>query len=370
MSRTAIDLFCGAGGLSLGFQTAGFKILCAVDNWDKAIQTYALNFQHPAWRADISALSTADIKNYLRVEDISVDVVIGGPPCQGFSIQRIGEDHDKRNPLVLEFGRIVTELRPKLFLMENVPGILGRRGMNVVRRFEEQMTVGGYCMRVADVNAAAYGVPQMRRRIFFYGWESGRVPFHFPAPVRSTEEFRTVWDAIGDLPSPPADNSPHPDDPLHRCTRLSPMNQQRIRLIPPGGGMEDLPVELRVPCHKNGANLIGHRYVYGRLALDKPASTITARFDSFTRGRFGHPVEHRNITLREGARLQSFPDSFIFLGSQEEIAAMIGNAVPPLLAHQIAVAMLKHLEGETHDDGEQYRRVHNRKVWQLSFSTK
>jgi DNA (cytosine-5)-methyltransferase 1 len=135
-------------------------------------------------------------------------------------------------------------------------------------------------------------------------------------------------------------------DPLHFRTNLSELNLERLRHIPPGGGFEDLPVELRVNCHKNGASKIGHRYVYGRLAPDRPAGTITARFDSFTRGKFAHPLEDRNITLREGARLQTFPDTFRFSGTQEEIAAQVGNAIPPLLATTIARAMSSYL---THD---------------------
>ncbi len=150
-------------------------------------------------------------------------------------------------------------------------------------------------------------------------------------------------DAIGDLPSPAARNAANAADPLHRETKLSDLNLRRLRLIPPGGGMQDLPVAMRVRCHKKGADAIGHRYVYGRLAPDRPANTITARFDSFTRGRFAHPFAHRNITLREGARLQTFPDQFRFCGNQEEIAAQIGNAVPPLLAQAIGIAAIQSL---------------------------
>jgi DNA (cytosine-5)-methyltransferase 1 len=128
--------------------------------------------------------------------------------------------------------------------------------------------------------------------------------------------------------------------------RLSKLNQQRLACIPQGGGMTDLPVELRVNCHKNGAEKIGHRYVYGRLDWNKPAGTITARFDSFTRGKFGHPLEDRNITLREGARLQTFPDDFIFTGTQESIAAQIGNAVPPVLAEAIGRQIVAAMSGK------------------------
>jgi len=343
MTVHAVDVFCGAGGLSLGMQRAGFNLLCGVDSWSVAAATYAMNFAHPVLDTDVALLTADGIMRHCGTE--RVDAVVGGPPCQGFSVQRIGPDSDIRNNLVLEFARLVRELDASMFLMENVPGLVGKRGQRLVSAFEAQLTDAGYEVEARIVNAAEYGVPQSRRRVFYYGWKHGREPFRFPPPGCGNGRFRTVWDAIGDLPSPPADHSPLPGDPLHRRTRLAPINQERIRLIPPGGGMEDLPAELRVNCHKKGAAEIGHRYVYGRLAPDRPAATITARFDSFTRGRFGHPYEHRNITLREGARLQTFPDDFRFAGTQEEIAALIGNAVPPLLAERIAVAMYVYLTG-------------------------
>lgn len=154
----------------------------------------------------------------------------------------------------------------------------------------------------------------------------------------------TVADAIGDLPEPPDDFTPSPGDTLHRRMKLSRKNVERLKLIPPGGGFEDLPIEMRVNCHKGGASKIGHRAVYGRLKNDRPAGTITARFDSFTRGRFAHPTAHRNISLREGARLQGFPDTHRFLGTQEEVAAQIGNAIPPPLARVVAMAVRRCLE--------------------------
>ena len=261
-----------------------------------------------------------------------VDIVVGGPPCQGFSIQRIGSDPDRRNNLILEFARLVLEFRPRMFVMENVPGLLGRRGRPLVEDFELKLSAAGYRVKSTLLNACDYGVPQSRRRVIMYGWPDGEQEFEFPAPTHRSTEYLTVWDAISDLPSPPKDYTPMLGDSLHRRTRLSPLNLERIRHIPPGGGMRDLPVHLRVACHRYGADRIGHRFVYGRLAPDRPSATITARFDSFTRGKFGHPYEDRNITLREGARLQSFPDTFHFIGNQEPIAALIGNAIPPALA--------------------------------------
>ena len=353
MGFTAIDLFCGSGGLSLGLEEAGFDVRFAADKWSVATRTYALNFTHPVLTVDLADSTASELRDLAGIEEGPVDLVVGGPPCQGFSIQRIGADHDVRNHLVLEFGRLVAEFEPRIFIMENVPGLLGKRGRGLAAAFEEEMTAAGYTVEAAILDAAAYGVPQHRRRVIYYGWRQEETPFRLPTPTHTDDKLVSAWDALKNLPSPPEDRTAHPDDPLHRRTRLSPLNQKRIELVPPGGGMLDLPVELRVNCHKNGADRIGHRNVYGRLAPDKPASTITARFDSFTRGKFGHPTEPRNITLREGARLQTFPDSFQFVGTQEEIAAQIGNAVPPRLGRVLGAAVQDWLREE---------RVHARTV--------
>jgi DNA (cytosine-5)-methyltransferase 1 len=341
---TAVDLFSGAGGLSLGLHQAGFDVVGAVDSWRPAIETYGLNFAHPVLDLDLANVTAHDLVKQLHLETAGTDLVVGGPPCQGFSIQRIGADDDARNDLVLHFADLVLGLRPKLFLMENVPGLLGRRGRRLAAAFEDRLRAGGYVVTTRMINAVEYGVPQFRRRVFVMGVsEESELSVHFPPPTHATVEYRTVWDAIGDLPSPMDKMAPDVVDPLHVRTGLSELNLRRIRLIPPGGGFEDLPPALRVPAHRNGAARIGHRNVYGRLDPAKPSVTITARFDSFTRGKFGHPYEDRTITLREGARLQTFPDHFRFAGSQEEIAALIGNAVPPQLAHAIGVALVDSL---------------------------
>lgn len=343
---TAIDLFSGAGGFSRGLASAGFEVVGAFDNWDAAVKTYSLNFDHPVAQCDLSKITGRDLLNLVGSSVDSIDLLVGGPPCQGFSVQRIGSDRDARNHLVLEFGRLVSELQPRLFLMENVPGLLGKRGKDLVAEFSTHLAKAGYRTTSVIINAADYGVPQLRKRVVFAGWRDGQPPFVFPAPVVDSKAHRTVAEALSGLPSPPVDLSPLPGDALHRRTRLSPLNQKRIELIPPGGGMQDLPDDLKVDCHKIGADKIGHRYVYGRLAPDRPSATITARFDSFTRGKFGHPIEARNITLREGARLQSFPDTFSFVGTQEQIAAQIGNAVPPLVAEALARAAVQYLSGD------------------------
>jgi DNA (cytosine-5)-methyltransferase 1 len=350
---TAVDLFCGAGGLSFGLQQAGFRILGALDSWEPAARTYEQNFSHPIVQRNVRTLSTSEFISLIGAEHTNIDLVAGGPPCQGFSVQRIGIDHDERNDLIFEFARFVSELKPRMFLMENVPGLLGKRGIEFAHRFERVLSASGYAVVHARVNGAEYGLPQIRKRIFYYGWLRALVPhFRFPAPLLAEEQFRTAWSVIKDLPAPTFHGNKAAPDPLHRQTRLSELNAERLRLIPPGGGFEDLPVHMRVKCHKIGAEKIGHRYVYGRVDPDRPAPTITARFDSFTRGRFAHPYEHRNLTLREGARFQNFPDDFKFLGSQEGIAALIGNAVPPLVANVIGSAIHSHLCMEHRDSLE------------------
>ena len=340
MQLNAIDLFAGAGGLSLGLVNAGFDVRIAIDSWQLAVNTYTKNFPHAAVCNDLSNLSAPMLLDYAGIPAGQVDLLAGGPPCQGFSLQRIGPDSDKRNQLVMDFASLVRNVSPRAFLMENVAGLLGHRGRELLAQFLEVVKAGGYTTLVEVVNAADYGIPQNRRRVLILGWRRGEPSLKLPQP--NTGRPLTVMDAIGNLPTPGSPGTPF--EQVHSTkSQLSPLNRRRLELIPPGGGFEDLPVELRVPCHRIGAAKIGHRGVYGRLHPDQPAGTITARFDSFTRGRFAHPYENRNITLREGARLQSFPDDFIFLGNREEIAAQIGNAVPPRLAEVVARAIANQL---------------------------
>lgn len=346
MTLTAVDLFCGAGGMSLGLQQAGFEVLAGFDHWDQAVTTYSRNFQHAAHRVDLGTATAEHVLGKIGIEPGALDLLTGGPPCQGFSIQRIGEDADPRNDLVVHFGRFVTSIRPTAFLMENVPGLLGHRGRASLAAFLKLVEAGGYEPRVFRVDAVEFGVPQRRPRVLVYGCRRGlgRPAFRLRGlPHRPV----TVAEALEGLPPAAPPGTRDAADPLHVESRLSDKNRERLRHIPPGGGFEDLPVDLRADCHRNGSARIGHRSVYGRLHPDRPSNVITARFDSFTRGRFAHPTEDRNITLREGARLQSFPDEFEFEGNREQIAALIGNAVPPLLATHVGTAISAHILGES-----------------------
>ena len=333
----AIDSFCGAGGLSLGFTQAGWKTALAFDNDPVAVNTYHKNLGGHVHLLDAENVDAQTLLDLTGLQPGDCDLLAGGPPCQGFSLQRRGSRQDSRNRLPLLFIEWVNGIRPKAFLIENVPAITSVRGRDVLDAVREMADELGYGLSMSTVNAIEYGVAQNRRRTFIVGI-SGKRKFKWPEP---SPKDLTVRDAIGSLPSPPTDGSCHPEVANHyRESRLSPINVQRIRVVPEGGSRLDLPEHLQLRCHQSG-----HRHLdtYGRLAWRLPAGTITARFDSFTRGRFGHPTEDRSITLREGARLQGFPDRFVFLGNREEGARMIGNAIPPPLARAFAAALTSQL---------------------------
>jgi DNA (cytosine-5)-methyltransferase 1 len=332
-----VDLFCGAGGLSLGFKKENFDIIYALDNDETAIKTYNNYFGNHGHCSDIEKIK----KELLFRDEKRVDVIIGGPPCQGFSVQRRGRDKDKRNNLVLEYARLVLDLKPKIFLMENVSGLLSKRGKLVMETFKKRISRAGYSIFIEKINAADYGVPQNRVRVFLIGVHKNKTlnDFEFPVPAKKhIDNTLTVRDAIFDLMKVERGEIPN-----HIGDKLSEKNLRRIRSITQGQGRDSLPEELQLPCHTKNK---GHRHLdtYGRMSWDEPSPTLTARFDSFSRGRFGHPVLDRSITLREGARLQTFPDNFIFFGNKVDVAKQIGNAVPPKLAQILAKSIKNALD--------------------------
>ena len=339
---TCIDSFCGAGGLGLGLERAGFEILLSFDIDQTCIDTINANpkyFNHPVEAADIANMLNGELLKKCQLKRGELFLLAGGPPCQGFSIQRRGEDTDVRNELVLKYGKLIDELYPMYFVMENVTGIAGKRGKTILQQLIESVEAVGYTVHVNCLDAQEFGVPQRRRRYIIVG-ERKDLGIHYEYP-KPSDVRRTVRDAIGDLPEPPSDGTDHPDIPLHRRDRLSPLNLRRIQAIKEGQGRDDLPDELLADCHKIGSSVIGFRSVYGRMAWDDVAPTITARFDSFTRGKFGHPVQDRSISLQEGALLQTFPRDFVFTGNKVDVARQIGNAVPPLLGQQIGKSILE-----------------------------
>lgn len=337
-----LDLFCGAGGLSLGLKRAGFDVLHALDHDSDAIATYNQNLGPHGHVGDVRDLSRSSLASS-GINVGSVDLIAGGPPCQGFSVQRRGSDHDDRNFLVLEFLRLVLAIKPKFFLMENVSGLLSVRGKVFMDRFCDDCADQGYRLKIQKLHAVSYGVPQYRKRAFLVGQLLGSSSreFEFPEPIpQYTESPMTVREAISDL-----SHLSESQIANHRADRLSQINLARIRSIKAGQGRDSLPEELQLPCHRNNKS---HRHLdtYGRMPWDEPAPTITARFDSFSRGRFGHPELDRTITLREGARLQTFPDSFEFIGTKVSVARQIGNAVPPVLGEVVGQSIISCIHGQ------------------------
>lgn len=343
MRFTCVDSFSGAGGLSLGLSEAGIEILLSFDIDKRCIETLQSNpkyFQHHAMCEDIRNMLNGNLLTQIGMKQGELFLLAGGPPCQGFSVQRIGNDSDSRNELVLIYGKLIEEVRPMFFVMENVSGIQGKRGKAILSELITKAESVGYHVHKNLVDAEHYGVPQRRKRIILVGErEDIGSDYEFPKP---TGEKRTVRDTIAFLPPPPEDGKPHPDYPLHRRDRLSEKNLQRINALQQGQGREFLPKELLADCHKVDSAIIGHRNVYGRMSWDDVAPTITARFDSFTRGLFGHPDQSRSISLCEGALLQTFPLDYSFKGSKIEIARQIGNAVPPKLSKIIGESIISY----------------------------
>lgn len=341
MKPKLVDLFSGAGGMSLGFREAGYEPVFAAD-WDvHACRTYAANFGEHVHLMDLGKMEPVQLAKRIVHECGPIDVVAGGAPCQGFSIQRRGEAVDARNDLAIRFAEIAASISPKAIVLENVPTILGPRGREYVTKIFHIWKNAGYEVHASVLGAAEYGVPQLRRRAFIVGVRRDvGTKFVFPKPQVTPSRYKTVRNAIGDMPSPPSDFTEHPEFRNHVRVALSERNLERFSYVPEGGGRLDVPRHLQLPCHLNSN---GHRHldVFGRMWWDRPSGTITAMFDNFTRGRFGHPSENRNITNREGARLQSFPDDFVFWGPKKDVARQIGNAVAPLMARAIAEALLQ-----------------------------
>jgi DNA (cytosine-5)-methyltransferase 1 len=322
---TAIDLFSGCGGLSLGLKRAGFKVLAAVELDELAVDTYAQNLKAThVFRNDIRCLSTADVMKLCGLKKGDLDLLAGCPPCQGFSTLRTLNGHaeivDPMNDLVFEFRRFALALLPKTIMMENVPGLAKDSRLN---SFCRSLKALGYHVKFDVLDAADYGVPQRRRRMLLIASRLGDVIF-----ASKRKKQPTVRDAIGNLLAPGKTG-----DLLHAAgTKRSAKVEALIRKIPKNGGSRtSLGRRHQLACHKKSN---GFKDIYGRMAWDKPAPTITGGCINPSKGRFLHPVAHRVITLREAALLQGFPPRYRFSLSRGTFPAaqMIGNAFPPAFA--------------------------------------
>lgn len=340
---TFVDLFCGAGGLSLGLQQAGWRPLCAVDRWVDAVKTYERNFpDHRCVNADLSALSSSGIAALI---DERPDWVVGGPPCQGFSTVGRREREDPRNRLVEEFQRVVDVLRPRRFLIENVVGL---RDMRFVAEISAMFEGVGYAVTPFVLAAADYGVPQLRRRILFVGDREGR-RFEPPEPSHHPKSYVTVWEAIGDLPDlKPGEEKKKYEAPAatpyqlmlrngslclqgHVASAHPPRLVKAISHIPDGGNRRHIPAELQPRS--------GFHNSYSRLHSAAPAVAVTQNMGKPSGTRCIHPFQDRGLTAREGARLQGFPDTFHFSGGIISQRTQVANAVSPILAERLARAL-------------------------------
>lgn len=338
-----IDAFCGAGGLSLGLHQAGYELGSAFDLNERAIDTFKLNVSDKGFVADAREVTAKELLSKSGVKKGELALFAGGPPCQGFSRQKRGAHlGDDRNFLVLQFARLVREIEPRAFLLENVDQLGQKRGKSFLSHVQSELE--NYTFYPHFYNSADFGVAQTRLRFITVGIRKDiELPFRPPHPT--IDKWLTIKDAIGDLPPPPDDFSEHPDFPNHYKTRITAINIERFSYVPQGGGWKDIPEELRLPCHQGvDTSAGGWPDVYGRLSWKGQVPTITGGFDSFTRGRYGHPSQHRAITPREAARLQGFPDQFRFCGNKSEVRAQLGNAVPVPLSKAVGAAILRILQ--------------------------
>ena len=342
----AIDLFCGAGGLSYGFEKAGVNILLGIDNDAMALKVFEKNHKDAkSICGDITQLHYNDIKELIG--DTTIDLIIGGPPCQGMSLSGPRKFDDPRNKLYLSYIRFVQEIKPKAFVIENVPGLVSLFKGQIKDSIIERLTNLGYKVGYRILCAADYGVPQSRKRVVFVGLKKE----FFDFDRIKEEDMVTCEMALSDLPplidslgEDPAEYETLPQNEYQKLMRknsvqvhnhIAAAHSEKVRniiaLVPDGGNYKDLPDEYR--------NTRNFHVAWTRFRSDKPAPTI----DTGHRHHF-HYKYNRVPTVRECARLQSFPDDFIFEGNKTQQFRQVGNAVPPIMAKAIAEALLEYLE--------------------------
>lgn len=337
----AVDLFCGAGGLTHGLQTAGVDVRLGVDIDPACEYPYVKNNKAKFLLQSVEKLEVEELYPHYRKNGIKL--LAGCAPCQTFSTyNQRASSSDERWELLLHFSRLVESMSPDLVTMENVPRLVEQE---IFGKFVEVLERNGYCInRGKIVSCADYGVPQQRNRLVLVASKLG--PIELMSPSDFGRKPKTVKTAIGQLPRLDAGMS-HPEDPLHKCSALSKVNMSRIRASKPGGTWRDWPKKLIAGCHRKES---GKTYpsVYGRMTWDAPAPTVTTQFYGYGNGRFGHPEQDRAISLREGAILQGFPDEYEFVPPEERIhqkvlGRLIGNAVPVTLGEVIGVTLLDHV---------------------------
>ena len=341
-SIRAVDLFCGAGGLTRGLEVAGICVELGIDIDPACEYPFTANNGAEFLLKSVEDVTSADISD--AFDDAPFKLLAGCAPCQPFSTysQAGYRPFDERRNLPEHFSRLVREAGPHFVVMENVPPLARE---DVFADFVDVLEDEGFHVFHVVVNCADYGVPQKRRRLVVLASTLGPIEFIYP----TTPEGRriTVKEAIGDMP-PLVAGEVCQEDPLHLACELSPLNLERVRASKPGGTWRDWDESLRAACHKKKS---GKTYsdVYGRMTWDDPSPTMTTKYYGFGNGRFGHPDQDRAISLREGAILQSFPKSYEFVPKgnpirKKTIGRLVGNAVPVNLGAAIGMSIVLHAE--------------------------
>lgn len=377
MTIKAIDLFSGCGGVSCGLSRAGFTVKAAVEIEKDAVSTY-LNYPSltnvAVLEKDICQVSGKELLKAAKIRRNEIYLLAGCPPCQNFSMQNPknkNKSEAERKKLLFEFLRIIEELYPPFILMENVPGITTKFNSNILNEFIERLeNVNGVATKkyvvLKDVlNSADFGVPQSRKRFVLHAVRSDiyerlqmrNYIFTLPKPTHhkngenGLESWVTVKEAIGDLPKLSAGQTYNGKKKIHnhKCANLSTENLARIKYIRShGGSRNSLPERMTLDCHKRknkaGKVFSGHQDVYGIMNPNKPSPTITGGCLCYSKGRYGHYSQNRAISIREAARLQTFPDDFIFSDSLSQAALQIGNAVPVKLVEASAKEFIKAIK--------------------------
>lgn len=344
---TVIDLFCGAGALTHGFIFEGFNVVAGLDADKSCKYAYEANNSGATFiEKKIEDVEAVDLKQLYP--EGHVKILIGCAPCQPFSAyNKSKQNKDDKWKLLSNFSDLISEIEPDIVSMENVPTLTTFRKGKVYRDFVNRLEkdyIVTECLRVSSLD---YGVPQDRKRLVLFASKPKYSKVELLDPTHTPDEYKTVRDVISDL-EPLEAGETSENDPYHKASSLSDLNLRRIKASNPGGTWRDWPDELVAQCHKQES---GNSYssIYGRMAWDAPSPTITTQCYGFGNGRFGHPKQNRAISLREAARLQTFPDDYEFVHPDEPrsistISRFIGNAVPVELARVIARSIKHHLE--------------------------
>ena len=336
-----VDVFCGAGGLSHGFLLEGFEVCAGIDIDAACRHAYERNNNARFVEQDVANLRGEDIRALFAKGQPRI--LVGCAPCQPFSTYSRNRS-DGKWKLLREFGRLVRQVEPDVLSMENVPRLANFQGGELLKAFLRGLEKAGYAVWSRVVDCAAYGVPQTRQRLVVLASRVGAI--ELVPPTHAPGDYRTVRDAIAKLP-PIAAGEGAQEDPLHRASRLSPLNLARIQAAKPGQTWRDWDPGLLAECHRKRTGR-WYQSVYGRMSWDAPAPTITTQCNGFGNGRFGHPEQDRAISLREAALLQTFPLSYEFIDPNQRwfvsaAARCIGNAVPVALARAVARSVARTL---------------------------